>query len=315
MSVRSKRFLWTWIGAAAMATAAVGVIVPSLSGDDAKVEVTETPVKTFIGELAGAPDSARIAFVVEAGKFVAYVCSGDEPFNDKFSRWFRGDIRDGKLSAATQCEAKLNATLSGDTLTGNLTKEGKTHEFTAKVLAGDANAGLFRAGETFGEDDYTVGWIVDEKENIVGTGGKRGGKVQTPQPPKGTENLAAQIGDKKVEAGKVIGAGTGANANNTGKKIDAALKAELLQDLVEQRKATGGNPIQAMLLHQIKRFTAGKKPETKIEEKVFAALITAPRTHLPTTRKIGKRSRKPPARHCSGPRRRNSIQTKAWMTR
>ena len=92
--------------------------------------------------------------------------------------------------------------------------------------------------------------------------------------------MVAQIGDKKVEAGKVAGAGTGANANNTGKKIDAALKAELLQDLIDERKATGGNPIQAILLHQINRFLAGKKPETKLEEKAFAVLKTAPKDTL-----------------------------------
>ena len=112
--------------------------------------------------------------------------------------------------------------------------------------------------------------------------------------------MVAQIGDKKVEAGKVTGAGTGANANNTGKKIDAALKAELLQDLIDERKATGGNPIQAILLHQINRFLAGKKPETKLEEKVFAVLKTAPEGH---THRLHEKLGKDPSGHPRDPAR------------
>ena len=277
MSLSLNRRLWSWTGAAVLAAGAAGVVAPSLFGADEKVEAPAAVAATYIGELKGAPESARIAVVVEGGKFVAYVCSNDQPFNDAFSRWFRGDTKAGKMSVKADNGATVTASATDDAITGTLTKDGKSHEFTAKRITGDANAGLFRAAESVGDDAYVIGWIADETGAVVGTGGKRGGPVQTLQAPKGTNNLNPQVGDKKLEPGKVTGAGTGANTTNTGKKIDPALKAEMLQDLIADRKATGGNAVQAMLIHQMRRFNAGKKPETKLEEKVFAALKAAPK--------------------------------------
>src|SRR5262245_47631312 len=183
MSSRVNNRLRSWVSAAVLAACAAGVAaVPSVRADDEKIETPAAPFTTYIGELKDAPESARVALVVEGSKFVAYVCSADHPFNTTFSRWLRGDVKAGQLTA-TKDGITLTATLKGDTVTGSITK-GKTHEFSAKAIAPDANAGLFRASETFNEDDYIVGWIVDEKGEIVGTGGKAG-DVQTLQRPKG----------------------------------------------------------------------------------------------------------------------------------
>lgn len=279
MTVNLKRRLWAWSAAALVAAGAAGGIAPSLFAADERADAPEAPAAaatTFIGELKGAPESARIAVVVDGDKFVAYVCSGDQPFNDAFSRWLRGGANAGKLAAKTDCGATLTAAAAEDAVTGTLSKGGKTHEFTARRIAGDSNAGLFRAAEEVGDDAYVIGWIADEKDVVVGTGGRRGGKVQTLEAPKGNGNLNAKIGDKPADAGKVTGTGAGANATNTGKKLDAAAKAEMLKDLIAARKAEGGNAVQAMLIQQMRRFTAGKKPETKLEEKTFAAFKTAP---------------------------------------
>ena len=119
------------------------MVVPGLIRADEKV-VTEGSVTTYIGELSGAPESARIAFVVEGEKFVAYVCSSDQEFNDLLSRWCRGDVKDGKLSAKAPCGAEVTAAVTAESITGTLKKQGKSHEFTARAIAGDANAGLFR---------------------------------------------------------------------------------------------------------------------------------------------------------------------------
>lgn len=251
--------------------------------------------KTFVGDIKGAPESARVAVVIDGDKFVAYVCSGDQAFNDTYSRWFRGTVAGGKLAAKSPCGAEFAAELAGDAVTGTLKKDATTHAFTATAVQAGGNAGLFRAGEAFGDDDYVIGWIVDEKEAVVGTGGKVGGKVQTLQAPKGNGNLNPVVGGKKLDPSKV-GAGNGvlpqtagktgktdppakagtAKAGAKGQRLDAAAKAELLQDLLAARKASGGDAIQAMLIHQIRRFTTGKRPETKIEEKTFAVLRTAP---------------------------------------
>lgn len=281
MTVNGKSRLCSWAGAAVLAVGIASLTDPKPMRADDKQESVAT---TYIGELAGAPESARVAFVVEGDKFVAYVCSGDQPFNNTFSRWFRGDVKGGGM-AVTADGVELKATLKDGTVSGTLKKD-KTHAFTARAIPGDANAGLFRAGERFGDDDYVVGWIIDEKENVVGTGGKKGGAVQTLPGPKGNGNLNAQVGDKKLEAGRVTGAGTGAKAVSTGRKLDAAAINEMLQDLVAERKATGGDAVHSMILHQVRRFVNGKKPETKLEEKTFAVLRKAPGDTLSTYLKL-----------------------------
>jgi hypothetical protein len=287
MRIRLKNRLRSWAGAAVLAACAAGVVaVPHLRADDEKIETPAPRFTTYIGELKNAPESARIALVVEESKFVAYVCSADQEFNNTFSRWLRGDVKDGQLSG-TAGGIELTATLKGDTVSGSIKKD-KVHEFIAKAIPGDANAGLFRASETFNEDDYIVGWIIDEKGNVVGTGGRRGGPVQTLQPPKGNNDLRVVAGKKDgaksapLQPGRVTGAGTGAAANNTGKKLDDAARNEILQDLIAERRAVGGDAIHAMIIHQVRRFTSGKKPQTKLEEKTFAALRAAPKGSLET---------------------------------
>lgn len=286
-----KARLWTWTGAAVVAATAAGVVAPCLlvaqppSDTTEKHAETTTAATTFIGELKGAPESARVAVVLDGDKFVAYVCSGDQKFNDSYSRWLRGDVKGGVMTA-TADKVELKASAKGGTVTGSVSRDGKTHEFTAAAVAGDSNAGLFRAGEAFGDDDYVIGWIVDDKENVVGTGGKRGGTIQTLNPPKPGGNLQGQVrkpGEDKgtvLDPGKVSGAGTGANASPKGKKLDAANKAEILKDLADQAKGTDGNAMQAMLVNQVERFLAGKKAETKLEEKTFAILKSADKDAL-----------------------------------
>lgn len=237
------------------------------------------PFTTYVGEIRGAPDSARIAFVVEGDKFVTYVCSGDQAFNDTFSRWYRGDVKDGAMSA-TVGEIELSATVKDGAVVGALKKD-KAHEFTARAIPGDANAGLFRAADKLGDGDVIFGWIVDEKGGVVGTAGKKNGPVQTLPAPKGGGNIVGVVDGKKVAAGKVTGAAN--NPNTTQKrKFDEAARTQLIQDVAVEEKAAGGNVVQAMVLHQMRRFVAGKKAETKLEEKVFAALAKAPKDTLQT---------------------------------
>lgn len=279
----------------APAAAVFAVAAAVVANGFGQPDETADAAKTFVGDIKGAPESARIAVVIDGDKFVAYVCSGDQAFNDTFSRWFRGPVAGGKLSATAACGAEFAAEVSGDAVSGSLKKGAATHAFTATAVQAGGNAGLFRAGEAFGDDDYVIGWIVDEKEAVVGTGGKVGGKVQTLPAPKGTGNLNPVVGGQKLVPSKV-GAGNGvlpqatgktgktdpaaksgtAKAGAKGQRLDAAAKAEILQDLIASRRASGGDAIQAMLIHQVRRFTAGKRPETKIEERTFAVLKTAP---------------------------------------
>ena len=122
------------VGARMTAGADIWALPPGITGalilSPSVLALAVVPT-TYIGELNGAPESARIAFVVEGDKFVAYVCSGDKPFNEGFSRWLRGDVKDGKMSVTVD-EIQLTATLKDDRVSGTL-KKGTAHEFTAKA--------------------------------------------------------------------------------------------------------------------------------------------------------------------------------------
>src|SRR4051812_9768858 len=99
MTARLKHRRGFWIGAVALAAGLVGTAAPNRPAAPGEEPAAAPAARTFIGELTGAPESARVGFVVEGNTFVAYVCSADQAFNDTFSRWFRGEVRDGKLSA------------------------------------------------------------------------------------------------------------------------------------------------------------------------------------------------------------------------
>lgn len=266
--------------AIALAVFVAGVLLASRGQADDPADAPDVAPTTYIGELKGAPESARISFVIEGDKFVAYVCSADKAFNETFSRWLRGEVTKGKLSAKSPCGAAVTASASADTVTGTLTKEGTSFVFTAKAVAGDANAGLFRAADKLGEDDVIFGWIMDEKGEIVGSATQGAQTKQTLPAPKGTGNIVGKIGNQKVPAGKVTGAANDPKASLPGRKFDVAAQKTFLKNLVEQRRAEGGNPIQAMVVHQVRRFVAGEPAKTKLEEKVFAALGKAPKGTL-----------------------------------
>ena len=47
----------------------------------------------YVGKLEGGPASARVAVVAAGSRFVAYVCSDDEAFNERYSRWLIGTVK------------------------------------------------------------------------------------------------------------------------------------------------------------------------------------------------------------------------------
>lgn len=261
----------------------------TLGQQPANNETTAVVGQTFIGALDGAPESARIAIVVEGNKYIGYVCSGDDAFNQAHSRWFRGEVKDGKFTATVD-EMEINGSVNGAEIQGTLKKKAN-HAFTAKKVDADGDAGLLRAATEFNDDAYVAGWIV-EGNHIVGTGGRPKGQVNTFPPPKNGQGFAAKIADKKgknevVATPKKV---TGANppapadpanaANETGNKITPDVQKEALDDLVAKRRATGGNPVLAMVLNETRRFLNGAQPTTDVEKKIFAILAKSPRADL-----------------------------------
>jgi hypothetical protein len=251
--------------------------------------------QTFIGNLDGAPESARIAIVVEGDKYIGYVCSGDDAFNQAHSRWFRGTVQGGKFTARVD-DMEITGAVNGEQIQGALKKKAN-HTFTAKKVDADGDAGLLRAATEFGDDAYVAGWIV-EGNHIVGTGGRPKGPVNTFGQPKNGQNFATKIADKKgkneviATPKKVTGANPPAPANpanaanETGNKITPDVQKEALDDLVAKRRATGGNPVLAMVLNETRRFLNGAQPTTDVEKKIFAVLAKAPRAQLASYMKL-----------------------------
>src|SRR5436305_1932731 len=92
------------------------------------------PSRTYVGKLAGGPDTARIGLVTRGTALVAYVCGGEEGFNRQDCRWFTGKLADGKGEVALEKGPKLAVTVKGDAAEGT----GTTTGGKARTLKGAA---------------------------------------------------------------------------------------------------------------------------------------------------------------------------------
>jgi hypothetical protein len=148
-------------------------------------EPPPAPSRTYVGELAGGPRSARVALVVQGNAVVAYACSQDQEFNQAHARWYEGELKDQRL-AVTQDGFKLNARVEADAAKGTLAgPDGKEMTFTARRTAPNGLAGLYRGEDQFGGDDHVLGWIVDQNHDVVGACvNKKRGKVIVLRPVK-----------------------------------------------------------------------------------------------------------------------------------
>ena len=63
---------------------------------------------------------------------------------------------------------RMVAAIADGTVRGSLTAAGKEREFTAKPVAPAAIAGLYRAARDVKGEAVVMGWIVDEKHQVVG---------------------------------------------------------------------------------------------------------------------------------------------------
>ncbi len=148
-------------------------------------EPPPAPSRTYVGELAGGPRSARVALVVQGNAVVAYACSQDQEFNQAHARWYDAELKDQRL-AVTQDGYKLTARVEGDAVKGTLAgPDGKELTFTARPTAPNSLAGLYRGEDQFGGDDHVLGWIVDQKHDVVGACvNRKRGKVIVLRPVK-----------------------------------------------------------------------------------------------------------------------------------
>jgi hypothetical protein len=121
---------------------------------------------TYVGALPAEPP-ASVAVVIEGDTFLAYTCGRTDDFNRAASAWFRGNVRDGKLSA-TSDEIVLSATVAAGEVSGTLSAGGRDRAFVAKPVPARGAAGLYRAARTANGDTVVMGWIVNSKHEVAG---------------------------------------------------------------------------------------------------------------------------------------------------
>jgi hypothetical protein len=134
-------------------------------------ETTTTGAQTFIALLSGAPDSARVVVVVENGKFDAYICSLDDPFNLTTARWYKGDLgADGSFQGTSTDGVTLAGSIAGNDFSGVVTNiEGQTFNFDGTAVAAGGPAGLYRGVGTYNGEEVIIGSVVAEDGTFAAT--------------------------------------------------------------------------------------------------------------------------------------------------
>ena len=237
---------------------------------------------TYVGKLQGGPASARVAVVTDNDGFIAYVCSGEGDFNEKASRWFKGQVDNGKFSAERD-GIKLSGSFSQSGMTGTLSM-GEELSFSANAADDTTMAGLFRAEFNDGEDDVVGGWIVDENDDAVGSSATPSGKKRKTATVKKNENGVPSVGEKNGEGDTVNGQRVASSKNppkgRLGRLISPETREELLNLVADKAAARGSSPIAGVVLQEARRFLAGEEPKNKLEEKVFSTLKKIPKALL-----------------------------------
>ena len=134
-------------------------------------EPTTTSAQTFIARLTGAPESARVVVVVENGKFDAYICSLDDPFNFTTARWYKGEIdANGGFQAVSSDGVTLSGSLDDHHFSGTVTNiEGQAFNFDGESVAAGGPAGLYRGVGTYNGEEVIVGSVVAEDGTFAAT--------------------------------------------------------------------------------------------------------------------------------------------------
>ena len=137
---------------------------------------TTTGAQTFIARLDGAPDSARVVIVVEDGKFDAYICSLDDPFNLTTARWYKGDIdANGGFQGVSTDGVTLAGSINNNNFSGTVTNiEGQKFAYEGAAVASGGPAGLYRGVGTYNGEEVIVGAVMTEDGTFASTAQTKG---------------------------------------------------------------------------------------------------------------------------------------------
>src|SRR5205823_3672779 len=136
----------------------------------------KAPARSFVGALDGAPRSARVAVVVQGGRFLVYVCSQDAEFNRGNARWFQGDLGPGGEVRASADGLELRGSVTAEQASGMVTgPDRKPMRFAARRVPANGDAGLYRSETKADGTEFVAGWIVDLDDNVAGAVSCHGG--------------------------------------------------------------------------------------------------------------------------------------------
>jgi hypothetical protein len=165
-----KKYLRTmFVGLVAIL--AFGALTACSSGSDSKgAETAASGSSSAAASPAPLPQSARfmadmekdgktmaIGISVDGDSIAAYACNGVDD-----EAWFFGNQADGTIDIENKFRDTLNASFNGSDLTGDLTMNGVTYEFTAAEVA--APAGMYTADL----DGVRASWIVRPDGSVTG---------------------------------------------------------------------------------------------------------------------------------------------------
>jgi len=120
---------------------------------------------------------AFIGIAISGQEVTAYVCDGTDTTVATISEWFKGTLSGDSIELSSSGGAQLTGNLASAGVQGTVVlADGQTFAFSAAPAG--AEAGLFRAEETFGSESYVAGWIVlDDGQQRGGMGYEGGGGV------------------------------------------------------------------------------------------------------------------------------------------
>ena len=127
---------------------------------------------SYVARFPQGAASARVGIVVQDGHYKAYVCSLDDDFNLQYARWYQGKIgSDGTIDKTSPDGVTLNATVSGDSFTGQVVNAKKQPlDFSGgAVTAGTDHIGLYRGNGRVSGKPVLVGAVIDQDGSFAST--------------------------------------------------------------------------------------------------------------------------------------------------
>ncbi|HQR09493.1 MAG TPA: hypothetical protein PLN21_21905 [Gemmatales bacterium] len=247
-------------------------------------QTRETPpdnelAPNFVGKLEGCDVPALVGIAADSKQFLAYVCSQDAGFNEKHSRWFKGEVKEGAFSATVD-GMTLEGTVSPENIIGTFTDKGE-HAFTAKVTTSETLAGLYRAEGPNAEGDHCVyGWVIDEDDYVVGAGDNKTKKKKETPKPTASDDIPGGVRVPGPNAEDTVGQqvkspGKPAKGRRV-KVLSTEERNALLATIAKRVAVTGGNPLLGLTISSVKRFLTNAKAEGTLENSIFTILKRVP---------------------------------------